>query len=366
MTLLILVGGLFLAYVNGANDNFKGVATLFGSGTANYKRALYWATVTTFLGSLAALFLSQGLVAAFSGKGLVPNSVTEMPSFLLAVGIGTAFTVLLATLTGFPISTTHSLVGGLLGAGLASGQPIHFQKLFTAYFLPLFFSPLVSVALTLLVYPSFKKLKEFCGVNGETCFCVGGKEEVVEITPSGAGVLKSTGLTLTVDQISICQTKYMGTIIGVNAHTVLDQLHYCTAGAVSFARGLNDTPKIAALLLAANFMGVQNGIVWISVAIALGGILSARKVAKTMSQRITSMNHGQGFTANLISALLVILASNFSLPVSTTHVTCGSLFGVGLVNGKANWGMIKNILISWILTLPVAALVSALIFIFIK
>jgi PiT family inorganic phosphate transporter len=78
-----------------------------------------------------------------------------------------------------------------------------------------------------------------------------------------------------------------------------------------------------------------------------------------MSQRITSMNHGQGFTANLVTAGLVTMASRFGLPVSTTHVSCGSLFGLGAVTGSGRWGMIRAILLAWLVTLPLGAALAA-------
>lgn len=364
--IFILIAGLFVAYVNGANDNFKGVATLFGSGTTNYKRALYWATVATLMGSVAALFLSHGLVAAFSGKGLVPAAVVQMPAFLFSVGFGAAVTVALATMTGFPISTTHALLGGLIGAGLASGQSVAVDKLAGTYVLPLLLSPLVSVILATLIYPTFKMAKRICGVNGETCLCIDGKDEIVEVTLGGAAILKSTGLSLTLDQMEVCRTKYLGTVAGIQAHEFLNASHYFTAGAVSFARGLNDTPKIVGLLLAARFLEIHHALFAVGIVIAIGGLLGAHKVAATMSHKITGMNHGQGFTANLVAAILVISASVFSLPVSTTHVTCGSIFGIGMVNGKANWQVIRNILLSWVATLPIAALLSAAVFLIMR
>jgi PiT family inorganic phosphate transporter len=118
---LLALAVLLLAYSNGANDNFKGVATLFGSGTARYGAALAWATVTTLAGCLLALVLAQGLVEAFSGKGLVPDAVAADPTFLLAVSLGAALTVLLATRLGLPVSTTHVSVGALFGIGAVSG-----------------------------------------------------------------------------------------------------------------------------------------------------------------------------------------------------------------------------------------------------
>ncbi len=366
MAIFILIAGLFLAYTNGANDNFKGVATLFGSGASNYKRALYWATLTTFMGSVAAILLSKGLIMSFSGKGLVPNALAQTPVFLFSVALGAALTVFLATITGFPISTTHALVGGLVGAGVASGNGINFDKLWTSYFLPLLFSPLAALILTRLLYPVFQGLRNLCGVSGETCLCVDGKDEIVEINYGGAAVLKSTGLALTIDQLSVCQTRYQGAIIGFSAQDILSKLHYLSSGMVSFARGLNDMPKIVALLIGANLLGIQNAILWVGLTIAIGGLIQARKVAQTMSKRITPMNHGQGFTANMVAAFLVSLASLFSLPVSTTHVICGSLFGIGLVNGKANWGVVRNILISWFITLPLSGLLSAMILLMVK
>ena len=136
------------------------------------------------------------------------------------------------------------------------------------------------------------------------------------------------------------------------------------AGAVSFARGLNDTPKIVALLVAGQALSsnIQDSLCLVAVAMALGGIFSARRVAHTMSQRITAMNHGQGFTANLVTSALVTLASRFGWPVSTTHVSVGALFGIGLVSDKVQGNVVRNIVLSWVITLPVAACLAAVIY----
>ena len=88
----------------------------------------------------------------------------------------------------------------------------------------------------------------------------------------------------------------------------------------------------------------------------------AKKVGITMSKKITPMNSGQGFTANLITGLLVTTASIHGMPVSTTHVSVGSIFGIGTVTKKADYKMIGKIILSWALTLPMAAIISALLF----
>src|SRR6266576_5830974 len=121
MPALLFLAACFLAYSNGANDNFKGVASLFGSRTCSYMTAISWATITTGAGSIAAIFLAQSLLKSFSGKGLVPDALTTQPEFLLAVALGAGVTVILATLLGFPVSTTHGLAGALVGAGLVAG-----------------------------------------------------------------------------------------------------------------------------------------------------------------------------------------------------------------------------------------------------
>lgn len=122
MTLLLPIAVAFLAYSNGANDNFKGVASLFGSRTCGYRMAISWATAATFAGSVTALFLAQALIKKFSGKGLVPDVLVASPQFVLAVALGAGATVILATRLGFPISTTHVSVGALLGMGIVTGQ----------------------------------------------------------------------------------------------------------------------------------------------------------------------------------------------------------------------------------------------------
>ena len=142
--IIILLATCFLAYSNGANDNFKGVATLFGSRTISYKKAVWWATVTTFAGSVSSVFFAATLAKRFSGKGLVPDMIASSPDFLLAVIIGAGLTVIIATVTGFPISTTHSLTGALVGAGImAVGREVDFTVLGSAFVLPLFLSPFI-------------------------------------------------------------------------------------------------------------------------------------------------------------------------------------------------------------------------------
>ncbi|MCH7674398.1 anion permease [candidate division KSB1 bacterium] len=363
--LLLVLATCFLAYSNGANDNFKGVATLFGSNTTNYKTAIRWATFTTFIGSVCSIFLAETLVKNFSGKGLVPDSFAASPDFLLAVAFGAGFTVMLATITGFPISTTHSLTGALVGAGLmAVGTKVNFAVLGNSFFLPLLLSPLIAVTLGSVSYLVFRRLRISLGVTKESCLCIGETEKVVSMPEASSSLSLSATTTVgaSLELEENCEQRYTGRVVGINAQKVLDVAHYISAGVVSFARGLNDTPKIVALLLAIKAIGIQFGMIAVAVGMAAGGLLNARKVAETISKKITPLNHGQGFTANLVTGLLVVYASRLGMPVSTTHVSVGSLFGIGFITKKANPRVVREILLSWVLTLPIAALLSGFIY----
>ena len=192
--------------------------------------------------------------------------------------------------------------------------------------------------------------------------CVG---EVDAPLPVVAGGAVAAQAVVSVPEVKVgspeeCSSRYTGKFFGVQVERAIDTGHFLTAGLVSFARGLNDTPKIAGLLLLAQHLTADLKFVLIATVMAIGGLLNARKVATTMSTGITGMNCGQGFAANLTTGALVTAASVFSLPVSTTHVSVGAIFGIGAVTGQANTSTIKKILLAWIITLPTAAILSAL------
>jgi PiT family inorganic phosphate transporter len=131
---------------------------------------------------------------------------------------------------------------------------------------------------------------------------------------------------------------------------------------VCFARGLNDTPKVAALLNGVVGLSEKRSMLLILLLMAAGGMISARLVADTLANKITGMNPGQGFTANLATSILTTTASFHGLPVSTTHVSVGALLGIGITNRQAKWKTVIPVLLAWVVTLPSAAVLSALIF----
>lgn len=307
--ILLLSAVLIVAYANGANANFKGVASLFGSGTTSYRTAVLWAAVTTAAGCVAATLLAGTMLKVFSGKGLVPDDLAAQPAFLAAVAAAAGLAGVLATRLGFPVSTTHMLTGALLGAGWMAGD-VHVGKLWESFVKPLLLSPVLAVAAGGCVYLVLKSLR---------------------LAPD-------------------------------HRTRTLDALHFLSAGAVCFARGLNDTPKIAALLAVIGWLQGGAGMMLIAAAMALGGLISARQVAETLAHKITGMNPGQGFAANLATAVLVTTASLHALPVSTTHVSVGALLGIGITTRQAKWRTALPVLAAWVVTLPISALLAALIY----
>jgi len=234
-----------------------------------------------------------------------------------------------------PISTTHSLVGGLFGAGvMAIGSDFNFEKLTDKFLFPLIASPLMAAIIALVVY-----------------FVLSQTRKKLKIKKN-----KNT------DNETAADEKYLGEFLGIQNQKMLDILHFISSGIVSFARGLNDTPKIVGLLLIINTLDIRIGMISIAISMAIGGLLNAKKVGTIISEKITPMNSGQGFIANLITGVLVTTASIHGMPVSTTHVSIGSIFGIGTVTRKANFSVIKKILASWVLTLPIAAILSGLIY----
>ncbi len=367
LTLLLLAATLFLAYANGANDNFKGVSTLYGSGTLGYGRALILATLGQIAGSAASVFLADTLVKAFSGKGLVPADVSASSPFLVSVGLGASATVMLATVLGFPISTTHALTGALVGAALiANSGAVDVGVLGQSFFLPLLTSPVLAALTCAPLYVIAHRFVEARQLTKDSCVCLDAPVAAPVVAAASGATVSMPNVafapTVTIGTVESCerQKSYQGHLLGISAQTLVDGLHYISAFALCFARGLNDTPKIFALLFAASLMRVEFSLALIAAVMALGGWLQSRKVAEKMSKQITPMNEGQALMANLVASAYVIGASKLGLPVSTTHVTVGAITGVGLVNGTARFSVIRNILLSWVLTLPIAAMIGAL------
>lgn len=339
---------LALAWANGANDVAKGVATLSGSGVASAVRAIMWGTACTLIGGLAAAVWGTALVNTFS-SGFLASGFPVTIGFVGGVVVGAAAWVLLATRLGLPVSTTHALLGGIVGTVLVLAGPEGLRTAAVANkaLLPLLLSPLLAIALcwALLLVARFieKRIPPF---RPGCC-----EQEDWQRNPF------------------VCAENPQS--VPSNAtQRVLTLLHWLSSGATSFARGLNDVPKIAAFLilvlaLAPGLPFNANGNAWPIVAVAvvmgLGGLWGGMRVLHVLAQRVAPLDSVSGLAANIGTSLLVLGATPLGLPVSTTHVSTGALMGVRWSDRvrPGQGDALKLVLFGWLITFPVAGGLAA-------
>ena len=347
----------FMSFANGANDVSKAIATLAGSGITSIRTAIAWGTLWTVMGALSGLFWGGAII-----KNISESIYTSTHDFLFASALATALApilwVSLATWRRWPVSTTHAVVGGLLGTGLIAfgTAEIQWATLYSKIALPLLVSPFMAIFLAWLLTPTLEKLAR---VTESLRFC---------LTPVPKLSLVSIDQRQQIDMedciICKCDSPQAGLTHGFTLS--VDNMHWLTSGLLSFSRGLNDAPKLIAIILP--FLFIYDGIpvwlfIWGALAMGLGSWFAGRNITELLGFEVTKMNHEQGFSANLVSTLLVIGASKLGMPVSTTHVSSSSIMGVGLVNNEGlNMKTVKSMLFAWLVTVPVAALFAILIY----
>ncbi|MBI4757133.1 MAG: inorganic phosphate transporter [Betaproteobacteria bacterium] len=345
--ILVAVPVVALAWANGANDVSKGVATLIGSGVAGPRRAILWGTLWTVLGGLAALALGSALAGTFASGFLVPGFPMSMV-FVVGTLSGACAWLLLATRAGWPVSTTHALLGAIVGAALFAAGPAGLKPgaLAGKALLPLLASPLLAIALCWLILLATRWLASKVPAWRPGC-CA---EEQWRRDPFVCAPGGSRPAPL--------------------RRRILTALHWASSGATSFARGLNDVPKIAALLIAAAAPAAAGpappqsfalAIVAVTLVMGVGSIWGGLRVARVLAHRVAALDSERGLIANLGTSLLVLAASPLGLPVSTTHVSTGALMGIRWAEHRlpGQGDALRAILLAWCVTLPACAAFAA-------
>lgn len=360
---LVLSVGVFLAYANGANDVSKGIATLVGSGVTDYRRAIAWGTAWTAMGGLLGALFAGAMLATF-GSGLLAPGTTPTMAAALAVVLGSAGWVLLATRTGLPVSTTHAILGSLMGvAALAYGtDAVRWSALGGKVFLPLLVSPFASFLLTGVL---LRVTRGGAGAGPGSADCVCAEVEP-SIAAENSGPAHAATFAAGIPQLHIATglTEDCAASRPAALRLTLDHLHWLTSGATSLARGMNDAPKMVALLLAASALTAGASLptpvlfVVITAAMVAGSLLGGRRVTHVLAEKVTTMDHREGFTANLVTAGLVTAGAIYGLPMSTTHVSSGGIFSAGAQGGSLNRKTLRDIVLAWVVTLPAAALLG--------
>jgi inorganic phosphate transporter, PiT family len=345
-----------VAWANGANDVSKGVATLVGSRLSTYRQGVQWGTLWTFAGAITALAVTTTMVRTFS-TGLVAGPLATSAAFPLAVAVGAFLWVVVASRTGLPVSTTHSLTGAILGTSLAAGGggAVRWTLAFRTVVVPLACSPLAAAGIAYVVHALASR---WLSVASRYCLCV--RETPIVWLPDSPPASIAAARRLTLPLVVVDEARACSSPDALSGVRLTDAAHWMTSAALSFARGLNDTPKIVALAVAAAAaltLPPTTVHVVIAFVMGVGSVLTGRRVTQTLAERVTDVDPLEGLAASAVAAALVLAASFVALPVSTTHVASGAIVGVGLRSGSraVQWGTVGSMVVAWLVTLPVSA-----------
>jgi PiT family inorganic phosphate transporter len=363
VVIFLLLAGL--AAANGSNDVPKGVATLGGAGVVRYRTAILWGTCATLVGALCSLILAERMTALFS-KGIVTAPATDR--FAFAVLVGTAAWVALATVARLPVSTTHALVGSLLGAGLLlGGSNVHFGVLRSKVVLPLLASIVAAYALSALLGFAARRMP----IAAPRCTCASSGAPPRPVAPGVDDSVLATAHRSTprvhTDTQGECAIHGKA---GTRVPDVVNAAHWLSSGAASFARGLNDTPKIVAIgafALVPAGMTISQVLLVVTLAMAAGSVLGGLRVAHRLGDDVVRMSHVEGLTANLTTALLVGFGAGAGMPMSTTQVSTGAIAGIAGRNvSRLNMRSLRDFLLAWTATPIVAAGIAAISYLFVR
>ncbi|MEO5342990.1 MAG: inorganic phosphate transporter [Gammaproteobacteria bacterium SHHR-1] len=404
---LALIFGLYMTWGIGANDVANAMGTSVGSGAITVKQAIIIAAIFEFAGA----FIAGGQVTATIRKGIIdPSSITGSPELLvygmLAALLAAAIWLMIASARGWPVSTTHTIVGAIVGFAIAGigMDAVQWGKIggIVASWL---ISPLIGGTLALLLMLSVRKLI----INTEQPFKQAKKWGPFYVFLVGFIVALVTlfkGLKHLKLEFSMLESFIAATVIGLIlafiGKLMIDRVkvdedadhdyHYAsvekafvpmmifTACAMAFAHGSNDVangigPMAAVLSIVGSGGEVAqkaNLPIWVLLlgggGIVVGLATMGYRVMQTIGTKITELTPTRGYCATLAAASTVVLASKTGLPVSTTHIAVGAVMGVGLARGigALDLRVLGNIVISWIVTLPIGGILAALIFFILK
>ncbi len=405
ITFLVLacIFGLFMAWGIGANDVANAMGTSVGSGAITIKQAVLIAAVFEFAGA----FLAGGQVTKTIRKGIIDAELLSATPELLIYGmlaslLAAGIWLLVASKFGWPVSTTHTIVGAIVGfAAVGIGvDAVHWGKVGTIV-MSWVISPAIAGAAS---YWLFRSVQTFI-LNREDPF-----ESAKQVVPyyvflTGFIIalvtmfkgLKHVGLELTTAEnygyaIAFGLVIMFMSMISIrklkidpkadkdfhfaNVERVFGVLMVVTACAMAFAHGSNDVANaigpVAAIVGIVQSGGeiAQKSVlpVWVLIlggaGIVAGLLMYGRRVMATIGKNITELTPSRGFAATLAAATTVVFASGTGLPISTTHTLVGAVLGVGLARGigALNLTVVRTIFLSWIVTLPAGALMSILFF----
>ncbi|HQO05761.1 MAG TPA: inorganic phosphate transporter [Fervidobacterium sp.] len=394
MTLLIFTFliGLFMAFAIGANDVANGMATAVGAKAITPKQAALLASVLEFSG--AAMF--GATVTKTIASGIISTTHIQNPNYiiygalsaLLAAGVW----VMVATYFGMPVSTTHSIIGGMIGFGLVSGgvKVVYWSKLISIV-LSWVISPIAGGVLAFLVFklitvtilhrPSpLKAAKKVAPLLiGLTFFLISFLFSLTTLkVPYGKSIMYGSIFFVISALISwalIMKYASKNSNEYEAVEGIFKRVQVMTSSYVCFSHGANDVANamgpIALVLTilrtgsSANVVEVPRYVLFLGgLGIAVGVLVYGYRVMQTLGHNITEINNTRGFSIDFGTATTVLFSSIFGFPISTTHTVVGAVTGVGLARGieVVNTAILKDILVSWFITIPFSMGVSAILY----
>lgn len=405
--ILACIFGLFMAWGIGANDVANAMGTSVGSGAITIKQAVLIAAIFEFAGA----FLAGGQVTKTIRKGIIDAELLSATPELLVYGmlaslLAAGIWLLVASRFGWPVSTTHSIVGAIVGfAAVGIGvDAVHWSKVGTIV-LSWVISPALAGAASYWLFRSVQKLilnrdDPFESAKQVVPYYVFLTGFIIALVTMFKG-LKHVGL-----EVSTVESYSYAFVFGLvimfmsmisirklkidpnadkdfhfaNVERVFGVLMVVTACAMAFAHGSNDVANaigpVAAIIGIVQSGGeiAQKSIlpVWVLIlggaGIVAGLLMYGRRVMATIGKNITELTPSRGFAATLAAATTVVFASGTGLPISTTHTLVGAVLGVGLARGigALNLNVVRTIFLSWIVTLPAGALMSIFFFFTLK
>jgi len=395
--IILVIGyvfGFYMSWNIGANDVANSMASAVGAKAITIRQAVFIAATLNIVG--ATLIGSH--VTDTIRKGIVSTEVLSDPHQALigalAALLASALWVSFATWKSLPVSTTHSIVGAMIGFGLmAEGvDVIHWSKV-GAVVMSWIVSPLFSLIISFVVLKIIMRfvlsrndalaasLRWSPGFVGSACFVV--VLSFIFKTPLGRTLSLSTPAALIMAALIACALGIAGRwLLGrvvikkklTDAEDVFRRIQIGTACYVALAQGANDVANAIGPLALIYFL-VKTGAVsntvpvpffllfFGGIGIACGIWMAGHRVMGTMGTKITTLTNTRGFSVVFGAATTVLLASKLGLPVSTTHAAVGGVMGVGLARGieALNFRIVFQIMIYWVLTVPAAAITSMLI-----
>ena len=405
--ILACVFGLFMAWGIGANDVANAMGTSVGSGAITIKQAVIIAAIFEFAGA----FLAGGQVTKTIRKGIIDADLLSATPELLVYGmlaslLAAGIWLLVASRFGWPVSTTHSIVGAIVGfAAVGIGmEAVHWNKVGTIV-MSWVISPALAGAVSYWLFRTVQKLilnrdnplesakkivPYYVLLTGFIIALVtmfkGLKHVGLEVsaTESYAYAFAFGLVIMFMSMVSIRKLKFDPNANKdfqfANVERVFAVLMVVTACAMAFAHGSNDVANaigpVAAIVGIVQSGGEisQKSIlpVWVlmlgGAGIVAGLLMYGRRVMATIGKNITELTPSRGFAATLAAATTVVFASGTGLPISTTHTLVGAVLGVGLARGigAVNLNVVRTIFLSWIVTLPAGALMSIFFFFTLK